>query len=129
MRKSIEVAAAIIMDGNKVFAACRGYGEFKGWWEFPGGKLEPGESPRQALERELREELRADVAIGEHLITSDFSYPGFDIRLHCYLCTLRSGGITLLEHEDSRWLDLQHLDSVRWLPADRAIIDALKELP
>lgn len=128
MRKSIEVAAAIIIKEGKVFAARRGYGEFKGWWEFPGGKLEPGESPREALERELGEEMRADVCVGPRLMTADYSYPGFDIRLHFYVCSLSSGDITLLEHDASRWLEGTELRSVDWLPADKGVIEALEAL-
>ena len=125
--KKIEVAAAIIMDGDKVFATQRGYGEFKDWWEFPGGKIEAGESPQTALRREIREELGTEISIGPFLCAVDYAYPEFSIRLHCYICSAAVGSLVLKEHEAAKWLSGENLDSVGWLPADREVILKLKE--
>ena len=116
--KTIEVAAAIIVKDNKVFATQRGYGEFKDGWEFPGGKLEPGESAREALVREIREELDVDIRVGRLLETVEYDYPEFHLTMHCFICELLSEEIVLKEHEDARWLKKDELDSVPWLPAD-----------
>lgn len=125
-RKHIEVVAAIICDGDRVFATQRGYGEWKDWWEFPGGKMEPGETPEVALCREIREELATSISVGERLTTVEYDYPKFHLTMHCYLCTVMSGELTLLEHEAAKWLGLGELDSVRWLPADELVIERLK---
>ena len=122
----IEVVAAVIVCEGKVFATQRGYGDWKDWWEFPGGKMEPGETPEQALIREIREELKADIAVGELIETVLWDYPSFHLTLHCYWCKLVSGQLTLLEHESAAWLDADHLDQVRWLPADEALVRHLK---
>jgi 8-oxo-dGTP diphosphatase len=125
-RKRIEVVAAIIRDGEgRIFATQRGYGDWKDWWEFPGGKMEAGESREQALQREIREELAAEIEVGELLRTIDYDYPAFHLTMHCFLCRL-IGNVTLLEHEAARWLAPDELNSVSWLPADIELIDALK---
>ena len=103
-RKHIEVVAAIIVRDGRIFATQRGYGEWKDWWEFPGGKIEPGESPEDALKREIREELATEIEVDELLTTVEYDYPKFHLTMHCYLCTIISGDLTLLEHEDARWL-------------------------
>ena len=123
--KSIEVVAAIIIDeAGRIFATQRGYGEWKDWWEFPGGKMEAGETPEQALSREIREELDAEIEVGELLRTIDYDYPAFHLTMHCFLCRLQ-GRVTLLEHESAKWLAPSELHSVRWLPADEEIIEIL----
>ena len=118
MKKSIEVVAALIRREDKLFATERGYGPWKDWWEFPGGKMEPGEAPEEALKREIREELDAGIEVGRLLRTIDWDYPEFHLTMHCYLCTLTSAGVHLNEHEAARWLDYTQLREVRWLPAD-----------
>ena len=120
--KSIEVVAAIIRKGDKVFATQRGYGAWKDWWEWPGGKVEPGETPEQALVREIREELSTEIVIDKFLHTVEYDYPEFHLTLHCYMCSLRTEALHLNEHEDARWLDAETLPSVRWLPADEELI-------
>jgi 8-oxo-dGTP diphosphatase len=125
--KTIEVVAAIIQKGDKIFATQRGYGDFKDWWEFPGGKMEPGETPEAALEREIREELSAEISVGALLRTVEWDYPAFHLTLHCYLCTLSSESLHLNEHEAARWLDAGSLDSVRWLPADEDLIPLIRK--
>lgn len=126
--KSIEVAAAVIMDGKKVFATQRGYGEFKDMWEFPGGKTEPGETHAQALRREIMEELDTMVDVGELLETVNYDYPSFHLTMHCYICTVESGSLVLKEHEAARWLGKDELFSVEWLPADIGVIRKIQEL-
>lgn len=126
-RKTIEVVAAVIQDGNKIFATQRGYGEWKDWWEFPGGKIEPGESHEEALRREIREELATDITVGALLQTVHYDYPQFHLLMHCYLCTLCGAAPQLLEHEDARWLTAADLTSVRWLPADKDVVERLRE--
>ena len=124
--KTIEVVAAIIVRGGKVFATQRGYGEWKGWWEFPGGKMEDGESPVEALKREIREELDAEIEVGELLETVEWDYPTFHLTMHCFICTLKSESLHLNEHEAAEWLTRETLHSVKWLPADEGIIDKIK---
>lgn len=124
-RKCIEVVAAIIHDGDRIFATQRGYGEWRDWWEFPGGKIEPGESPEEALHREIHEELEAGIEGVRHFHTVEWDYPAFHITLHCYLCHLQGNSVTLKEHEAARWLSPLELDSVRWLPADEEVIRLL----
>lgn len=129
MSRQIEVVAAIIRDADgRIFATQRGYGEWQGWWEFPGGKMETGESPEEALIREIWEELETRIAIGRHLQTVEWDYPQFHLTMHCYLCRVESGALTLKEHEAARWLAKDELDSVRWLPADVQVIETLKTL-
>lgn len=123
--KRIEVVAAIIIRDGMVFATQRGYGEWKDWWEFPGGKMETGETPEEALKREIHEELSAEISVGELLTTVEYDYPKFHLTMHCYLCTLCSS-LTLLEHEAARWLTRDNLRSVGWLPADEGVIVLLE---
>ncbi len=124
--KTIEVVAAVIYDAQgRIFATQRGYGEWKDWWEFPGGKIEPGEERDQALKREIREELDAEIEIGELMKTIDYDYPSFHLTMHCFRCTLDSA-VTLKEHEAAKWLKPTELNSVRWLPADEGFIAELK---
>ena len=124
--KQIEVVAAVIFDAQgRIFATQRGYGEWKDWWEFPGGKIEPGETPQQALKREIREELDAEIEVGELIRTIDYNYPQFHLTMHCFLCRLE-GEVKLLEHEAAKWLAPDELHSVKWLPADEEIIEELK---
>ncbi len=125
--KRIEVVAAIIRHGDKVFATQRGYGEFEGGWEFPGGKMEPGETPPQALIREIKEELDTEIEIGELIETVEYDYPKFHLTMHCFMCTVKSGHLVLKEHEAAKWLTKNTLDSVDWLPADEGIIDKIKQ--
>ena len=149
--KQIEVVAAIIRKGDKIFATQRGYGDFKDWWEFPGGKMEIGETPEEALVREIREELSTEIRVGELLCTVEYDYPAFGLRpssdatrqsqselcsalaapsfhltMHCYLCSLLTEALHLNEHEAAKWLAKGELDSVKWLPADLEVVDALK---
>jgi len=126
--KTIEVVAAIIKNGNKIFTTQRGYGEFKGFWEFPGGKMEAGETPQQALIREIKEELDIDIEVGELIDTVEYDYPQFHLTMHCFICTILSGELVLKEHEAANWLTKDILDNVDWLPADRVLIEKLKEL-
>ena len=121
----IEVVAAIIRKEDKVFATQRGHGEWKDWWEFPGGKMEQGETPEEALKREICEELSAEINVDELFSTVDYDYPKFHLKMHCYLCTLLTDAMHLNEHESARWLAKDELDSVKWLPADKSIIDKL----
>lgn len=124
--KQIEVVAAIIRKGDKIFATQRGYGEWKDWWEFPGGKMEAGETPEVALKREIREELSTEIGVGGLLCTVEYDYPAFHLTMHCYLCSLLSDALHLNEHEAARWLSKEELDSVQWLPADLQLIEQLK---
>ena len=126
--KTINVVAAIIIKDQKIFATQRGYGEFKNGWEFPGGKIESGESPEHALEREIREELDAKIRVGELFDTIEYDYPNFHLSMKCFLCSLISDQLTLREHEAAKWLTKENLSSVEWLPADITIIDKLKGL-
>ena len=126
--KHIEVVAAIIRKDDKIFATQRGYGDFKDWWEFPGGKMEAGETPEEALKREIREELSAEISIDEYLCTVDYDYPNFHLTMHCYLCSLLTETLHLNEHEAARWLTKEELDSVKWLPADLEVVKRIKEL-
>ena len=123
--KKIEVVAAIIVKEKKVFATQRGYGEFKDGWEFPGGKIELGESSEEALVREIREELDVDIKVGRLLETVEYDYPRFHLTMHCFICELLSEEIILKEHEDAKWLAEEELDSVDWLPADVSLIDKI----
>ena len=124
--KQIEVVAAIIRKGNKIFATQRGYGERKDWWEFPGGKMETGETAEEALKREIREELATEISVDRLLCTVEYDYPKFHLTMHCYLCTLLIEALHLNEHEAARWLAKEELDSVQWLPADESVIEKIK---
>ena len=126
--KTIEVVAAIIRHDGRIFATQRGYGEWKDFWEFPGGKIKPGETPESALVREIREELATEISVDKYVATIEWDYPNFHLSMRCYLCGVVNGSLTLLEHEDARWLDKEQLDSVRWLPADYSILDDIKNL-
>lgn len=125
-KKRIEVAAAIICDGNKMFATQRGYGEWKDWWEFPGGKIEAGENPQDALKREIKEELATEIEVGDLITTVNYEYPKFHLKMHCFLCKMKNGNLTLLEHEAAKWLNLETLDTIKWLPADEIVVEVLK---
>lgn len=124
--KRIEVVAAIIRKGDEIFATQRGYGEFKDGWEFPGGKMEPGETPQEALVREIKEELDTDIEVGNLIDTVEYDYPNFHLTMHCFLCTIKAGDLVLKEHEAAKWLTKDTLDSVDWLPADKGLIEKLK---
>lgn len=129
--KKITVSAAVILRTNpqthkhEILATQRGYGDFKGGWEFPGGKLEPGESPQQCIVREIREELDTEVKAEKTFAVVEYDYPSFHLTMHCILCSVVSGGLKLLEHEDAKWVTLETLYSLNWLPADRLILDRL----
>lgn len=127
-KKTIEVVAAIIKDKvrDKIFATQRGYGEFKGGWEFPGGKIEAGETAKQALIREIAEELDTEIEVGECIETVDYEYPNFHLIMHCFLCTVKRGELILKEHAAAKWLSEQELDTVAWLPADQSVVEKLK---
>lgn len=120
--KAIEVVAAIIRKGDRIFATQRGYGDWKDYWEFPGGKMEAGETPEQALFREIREELDAEIRIDHFLTTIEWDYPNFHLTMHCYICTLVSDELHLNEHEAAKWLGVTDLGSVNWLPADDQLL-------
>ncbi len=125
-KKIIYVAAAVITHENAIFATQRGYGDFKGGWEFPGGKVEPGETPEQALKREIMEELGAEIEVGEWIDKIEYDYPAFHLSMDCFWCTVKSGRLVLKEHEAARWLTKDTLDSVDWLPADRSLLEKVK---
>ncbi len=126
--KVIEVVAAIIHDEEgRIFATQRGYGPMKDGWEFPGGKMESGETPEEALKREIWEELETRIEVEQLFETIDYDYPDFHLTMHCYICKVESGKLTLKEHEAARWLTKEQLSSINWLPADRSIIGHLKE--
>ena len=125
--KTIEAVAAIIVKDGRVLATQRGCGDLAGGWEFPGGKVEPGEAPEAALAREIREELDADIRVGAHLVTAEHDYEKFHLSMRCYLCELGSDHVTLTEHEAARWLGASELDSVAWLPADVQVVEAIRK--
>ena len=128
--KTIRVVAAVICDSlqnkKRIFATARGYGEFKGMWEFPGGKIEPGETPQQALIREIREELATEVKVGELIDTVEYDYPGFHLSMDCFWCEVIEGDLILLEAQEARWLTKDELDSVEWLPADLGLVERIR---
>ena len=126
--KTIEVVAAIIIKDVKVFATQRGYGQWQGWWEFPGGKIESGECPQEALVREIREELDAKIEVGDLLETVEWDYPDFHLTMHCFICSLLSESLHLNEHEAATWLTKETLHSVKWLPADEVLLDRISVL-
>jgi 8-oxo-dGTP diphosphatase len=125
MNKRIEVVAAVILHEDRIFATQRGYGEWKDWWEFPGGKMEAGEAPEEALVREIREELSAEISVDEFLCTVEYDYPKFHLTMHCFLCSLIGEVLHLNEHEAAKWLTKDELDSVKWLPADVKVVEVL----
>ena len=124
--KTVKVVVAIITHNNRIFATQRGYGEFKDGWEFPGGKIEPGETPQQALAREIKEELDTEIEVGDYLETVEYDYPTFHLSMDCFFCTIKSGELVLKEHEAAKWLTAETLDSIDWLPADRGLIETIK---
>ena len=126
--KQIKVVAAVIRKDDMIFATQRGYGDFKDWWELPGGKMEVGETPEEALKREIREELSTEIRVDEFLCTVEYDYPKFHLTMHCYLCSLLTEALHLNEHEAAKWLTKEELDSVKWLPADKVVVGNLKEL-
>ena len=126
--KTIRVVAAIIIDDGKVFATQRGYGEFKGGWEFPGGKIDAGETPEEALVREIKEELDTEVEVKELLDTVEYDYPNFHLSMDCFICKIKSGDLVLKEHEAAAWLTKDELKSVEWLPADITLIDKIRSV-
>ena len=125
--KTVKVVAAIIIHDNKIFATQRGYGEFKDGWEFPGGKIEPGETPQEALAREIKEELDIEIEVMGFLETVEYDYPEFHLSMDCFFCVIRSGELVLKEHEAAKWLTVETLDSVDWLPADQGLIEGIRE--
>lgn len=125
--KSIKVVAAIIEDNGKVFATQRGYGEYQGWWEFPGGKVEDGETPEEALAREIKEELDTVISVNDFLTTVEYDYPSFHLSMDCFMCEIVSGDLTLLEHEAAIWLPIDDMRQVEWLPADVEVIEAIEK--
>uniref|UniRef100_UPI00402ACFCC (deoxy)nucleoside triphosphate pyrophosphohydrolase n=1 Tax=Succinivibrio sp. TaxID=2053619 RepID=UPI00402ACFCC len=125
--KTVNVVAAIIIKDKKIFATQRGYGEFKDGWEFPGGKVEKGETPENAIVREIKEELDTEIKVKEYFDTVEYDYPNFHLSMKCYICSVLSGKLELLEHEAAKWLDKDSLDLVAWLPADLGLVDKLKD--
>nr|WP_330390890.1 (deoxy)nucleoside triphosphate pyrophosphohydrolase [Anaerostipes sp. 494a] len=125
-RKTVEVVAAIIQKDEYIFATQRGYGEFKDGWEFPGGKIEQGETPKEALVREIKEELNTEINVGKLLDIVEYDYPGFHLTMHCFMCTIKSGNLELKEHEAAKWLTKETLDDVDWLPADEGLIEKIR---
>ena len=125
--KTVKVVAAIIIHENKIFATQRGYGEFKDGWEFPGGKIEPGETPQEALVREIKEELDIEIEVKDFLETVEYDYPEFHLSMDCFFCVIRSGELVLKEHEAAKWLTAEKLDSVDWLPADQGLVEGIRE--
>ena len=124
--KTVHVVAAVIRDENRVFATQRGYGEYKDGWEFPGGKIEPGETQREALKREIQEELETEITVGDLLTVVAYDDPKFHLSLECYWCEILNGTPVLKEHEAARWLELGALDSVAWLPADQTVVEVIR---
>ena len=126
--KEVYVAAVIICNNEKIFATQRGYGEWKDFWEFPGGKIEPGETPQEALRREIREELDTEIAVGDRLTVVEYDYPKFHLKMECFWCTIIKGSLTLLEAEDSAWLTREELYSLHWLPADLEVVRQIEQV-
>ena len=124
--KTIQVVAAIIVEEGRLFATQRGYGDFKDYWEFPGGKIEPGETPEEALRREILEELDTHVEVGDLLTIVEYDYPQFHLKLHCFRCRIIDGQLQLKEHEDALWIELDKLEQLNWLPADLQILPLLR---
>lgn len=124
--KTIKVVAAVIRDGDRIFATARGYGEYKGWWEFPGGKIEAGETPEEALVREIREELDTEIRVGALIDTIEYDYPTFHLSMDCFWAEVVAGRLVLKGAEDARWLTKETLESVQWLPADASLIEHIK---
>lgn len=125
-KKAIRVVAAIITKNGRYFATQRGYGEWRGYWEFPGGKIEVGETPQEALRREIEEELGAEIGVDGKLCTVEYDYPAFHLSMDCFFAKVKNGKLTLKEHDAAKWLSYEELDSVDWLPADEVVIGELK---
>lgn len=125
--RTVNVAAAVMIRDGKIFATERGYGDYKDWWEFPGGKIEENESPRDAVSREIGEELGVSIDVGDRIYVVEYDYPDFHLHMEAFACTISGGEIELREHENALWLDMESLDSVRWLPADEEMIGYLKD--
>ena len=124
---TVNVVAAIFIHNNRIFATQRGFGDFKDGWEFPGGKIEPGETPQQALAREIKEELDTEIEVGDYLETVEYDYPAFHLSMDCFFCKIKSGELVLKEHEAAKWLTAETLDSVDWLPADRGLMERIRK--
>ena len=125
--KTIKVVAAVIKDANRICATARGYGDYKGWWEFPGGKVEQGETPQQALVREIKEELDTEISVGELIDTVEYDYPAFHLSMDCFWAEVVAGSLQLIEAAEAKWLTKETLDSVKWLPADITLIEKIKQ--
>lgn len=126
--KQVEVVAAVICRNGKYFATQRGYGEFEGYWEFPGGKVEVGESREEALKREIMEELDTEISIDSFLTTIEYTYPTFHLTMHCFICSVRSGNLVLKEHQSAAWLAKDELDTIDWLPADVEVVRYFRKI-
>ena len=127
-RKTIRVVVAVITNGSKIFTTQRGYGEFQGFWEFPGGKIEEGETPQEALVREIKEELETEIVVEDLIDTIEYDYPKFHLSMDCFWAEIVSGNLTLKEHESAKWLTKDEFDTVKWLPADITLIEKIREL-
>ncbi len=125
--RTVNVAAAVMIRDGKIFATERGYGDYKDWWEFPGGKIEENESPTDAVSREIGEELGVSIEVGDRIYVVEYDYPDFHLHMEAFACTITGGEIELREHENALWLDMESIDSVRWLPADEEMIEYLKD--
>ena len=125
---TVRVVAAVIRDGDRVFATQRGYGEYKDWWEFPGGKIEAGELPQDALVREIREELDTEISVGDLITTVEYDYPDFHLSMDCFWASVISGKLLLREHEAARWISLSELDELNWLPADVVATERIRQV-
>ena len=126
--KTVRVVAAVIRDGDRVFATQRGYGEYKDWWEFPGGKIEAGEQPQDALVREIREELDTEISVGDLITTVEYDYPDFHLSMDCFWASVISGNLLLREHEAARWISLNEMDELDWLPADVIVTERIRQV-